>query len=260
MEAEGGGAAVVRPYKERWRGSRSGPGRKEREARCYTRLRPLGRLLGAASEETDDDAGGDPIVVLMKIRAAERGPVVVRIEQTDVNVPGWVDIQPAADFEREAVLGSIVNAAPANLGVRARSPDQGFRKRSQAPSIAPTVEVASPEVISIEDILGAADGYGVVAGVRDDLQPRFYVPAERAHCSVYVGPSSTTAVQASKGVTAKEFQQRRPANASWAGFFLACSGVRGPDRRCCRFRRGGRRLCKCIPVRLSDRCNRLRGI
>ena len=197
---------MVRPYEEKMASSRSGPGRKERETRRYTRLRPPGRLLGAASEETDDNSGGDPIVVLMKIRAAERGAVVVGIEQADVNVPGWVDIQPAADFIREAVLGSIVSAVPADLGVRARSPDQGFRKRSQAPSIAPTVKVASPEVVSVEDILGAADGYGVVAGVRDDLQPGLYVPAERPHCAVYVGPISSAAVQASKRVAAKEFQ------------------------------------------------------
>ena len=150
-----------------------------------TRLYPA-PSLGAASEEADDDAGGDPIVVLMKIRAAERGAVVVGIEQTDVNVPEWVDIQPSANF--------IVSAAPADLSVRARSPNQGFRKWSQTPSIAPTVEVANSEMISVEDILGAADGYGVVAGVRDDLQPRFYVPAERSHCAVYVGPSSAPTV------------------------------------------------------------------
>src|SRR5882672_2447795 len=94
-----------------------------------------GLLLGAASEEAEDNARGDPIVVLMGV-GAERGPVVIDIEQTDVDVPGWMDVQPAADLKRETVLGSIVNAAPADLGVRARSPDEGFRKRSQAPSIA----------------------------------------------------------------------------------------------------------------------------
>src|SRR5882672_1725204 len=218
-----------------------------------------GRLLGAASEQTDDDAGGDPIVVLTSVRA-ERSAVIIGVEQTNVNVPGWVNIQPAADFERETILRSIVNAAPADLSVRARSPDQGFRKWSQAPAVMPAVEVAGPKVIAIEHILSAAEGYGVVAGVRDDLQPRFYIPAERAHCAVYVGPSSTTAVQASKGVTAKEFQQRRSADTPGARSFPAGPRVRGPDRRRCRFSRGGLRLCKRIPVRLRDSSSRFRGI
>src|SRR6266436_39212 len=240
--------------------SRSGPGRKERAIRRYTRLRPPGRLLGAASEETDDNSGGDPIVVLMKICAAERGAVVVGIEQTDVNVPGWVDIQPAADFIRETVLRSVVSAAPADLSVRARSSDQGFRKRSQAPSIAPTVKVASPEVISVKDILGAADGYGVVATVGDELQPRFYVPAERAHCAVYVGPSSASTVQASKGVAAKEFQQRCSANPRREWSLPACPGVRGANRRGCRFNGRRLRLRGHVPTRLRDGRSRFRGI
>jgi len=51
-------------------------------------LRPL---LGAPSEEPQDDPGGSPIVVLVKIKA-EGGPVVVDVEQTDPEAPGWVDI------------------------------------------------------------------------------------------------------------------------------------------------------------------------
>ena len=194
MKAKGKGATVVRPL-QREDGEVPGQDRDAKNAKLarYVRLRPPGRLLGAASEETDDNAGRNPIVVLMSVRA-KRSAVIIGIEQTDVNVPEGVDIQPSADFIRETVLGSIVSTAPADFGVRARSPDQGFRKRSQAPSIASTVEVASPEVISVKDILGAADGYGVVAGVRDDLQPGFYVPAEGAHCAVYVGPSSASTV------------------------------------------------------------------
>src|ERR1700730_12919985 len=219
----------------------------------------LGRLLGAASEGADDDVGGDPIVVLMRVRA-ERGTVVVGIEQTDVNVPEWVDIQPSADFIRETVLGSIVSAAPADLGVRARSPNQGFRKRSQAPAIAPTVEVASPEVISVEDILGAADSYSVVAGVRGDLQPRFYVPAERPHCAVYVGSSSASTVQASKGVAAEEFQQGSSANSRWERSLPTGPGVRRPNRRRYRLSGRGMRLRCCIPIRLRDGRGRIRSI
>src|SRR5258705_12178763 len=72
---------------------------------------PDWQLLGAATEEAQDDAGGDPIVVLVGV-GAERCTVVVGIEQTDVNVPGRVHIEPAADLERETVLRSVVSAAP----------------------------------------------------------------------------------------------------------------------------------------------------
>ena len=51
------------------------------------------KLLGAAAEEADDNAGGGPIVVLVKI-GAERSPVVVDVEQTDVDVPGGVEATP----------------------------------------------------------------------------------------------------------------------------------------------------------------------
>lgn len=44
---------------------------------------PIRPLLGSPSEEPHDNPGGSPIVVLMNI-GAERGPVVVDIEQTDV--------------------------------------------------------------------------------------------------------------------------------------------------------------------------------
>ena len=216
-ESEGGGRSGAAPYK-------------------YVMARGL--LLGAASEEAEDDAGGDPIVVLMSI-GAERGPVVIDIEQSDVDVPGWVDVQPAADLKRETALRSVVSAAPAEGGVCARSSDEGFGKRSKAPSISPTMEVARPVMISVENILGAADGYSVVAGVRDDLQPRFYVPTKRPHCAVYVGPSSASTVQACKRVAAKEFQQGRPSNTSGAGFLPARPRICRTNRWCRRFSRTG---------------------
>jgi len=51
-------------------------------------LRPL---LGPSSEEPQDNPGRGPVVVLIKI-SSERGPVVVHIEQTDLEVSGRVDI------------------------------------------------------------------------------------------------------------------------------------------------------------------------
>jgi len=119
----------------------------------------------------------------MKI-GAERGPVVVDIEQTDVEASGWVNIHSAAHFNRKAVLRSLVTADPADGGVCARSPKQGFTKRGCAPSISPATEEARPEVISIEDILDAIGRDDVVTAIRGELQPRFYIVAKRSHCAV----------------------------------------------------------------------------
>jgi len=131
---------------------------------------PQANLLGSSSEDPHDNAGGNPIVVLMKI-GAERGPVVVDIEQTDVEAPGWMNIHAAAHFNRKAVLRSLVTADPADGGVCAGPPKQGFTKRGRAPSISPAAEEAGPEVISIEDILDAVGCDGVVAAISDKLQP-----------------------------------------------------------------------------------------
>src|SRR6267143_5012008 len=106
-------------------------------------------LFGATAEEAEDDTGRGPIVVLVEV-GAERGAVVVDIEQTDVDVPGGVDIQSAAGFVGETVIGSLVTAGTADGRVGARSPDEGFHERGQAPAIARTVKVAGPEVISVE--------------------------------------------------------------------------------------------------------------
>src|SRR5260370_3340231 len=125
----------------------------------------------------EDDAGGSPIVVLMNV-GAERGPVVVHVEQTDFPVTRWMEIQPAADFVRQTVRGSCVAADAADGGVCARTANQALDKRGCAPAISAVVEVTRPEMISIKDVLCAADHYDVVAGVRDDLHPRFEIPAK----------------------------------------------------------------------------------
>ncbi len=93
-------------------------------------LRRMRRLVGgAAAQEAEDDSGGDPIVVLMKI-GAEGGPIVVGIEQTDVDAAGWVDIDSAAEFVGETVLGSgVFGAADGGGSVRTGAANQSFRKR-----------------------------------------------------------------------------------------------------------------------------------
>jgi hypothetical protein len=77
---------------------------------------PLGPLLGSPSEEAEDDSGGGPIVVLISVQA-EGGPVVVHIEQTNLEVPGRVDIQSAARFERKSAIGILVTAGAGDGGV-----------------------------------------------------------------------------------------------------------------------------------------------
>ena len=77
---------------------------------------PLGPLLGSPSEEAEDDSGGGPIVVLISVQA-EGGPVVVHIEQTDLEVPGRVDIQSAAYFIGNRAIRILVTADAADGGV-----------------------------------------------------------------------------------------------------------------------------------------------
>lgn len=78
------------------------------------------------------------------------------------------EIQAAADFVRHTVLRKGA-AACGEGGVPARAADQSFDKRSGAPAISGAVEIARPEMVSIEDVLGAANRYDVVAAVRNDL-------------------------------------------------------------------------------------------
>jgi hypothetical protein len=77
-------------------------GQADRNPRSISRL-ALGLLLeAAAAEKTDDNAGADPIVGLMRV-GTERSAVVVGVEQTDFDVAGRMDVQAAAHFERNAV-------------------------------------------------------------------------------------------------------------------------------------------------------------
>src|SRR5580700_3007886 len=77
----------------------------------------FGPSLGAASEQAQHDSGGNPIVVLMSVRA-ERGSVVIDIEQADFPATGRAEIDSTSHFIRNRVLRSVVTAAAANRGVR----------------------------------------------------------------------------------------------------------------------------------------------
>jgi hypothetical protein len=218
------------------------------------RLRPL---LGSSSEEPENKAGGDRIIVLMKI-GTERGPVVVRIEQTDVEAPGGVEIQSTARFNRKTISRSRVTTGPADGGIRARSSEQSFHKRGCAPAISSTAEEAGPKVISIEYILGAVGRYEAVAAVRDDLQPWFYTPAKRPHGTIQVARGSATD-QACKRVATKELHQRSVASAR-EGPLPACSRFRGPDSGWWRLSRCGLRLRGYKRSRLHGGWSRFRWI
>src|SRR5207253_8934011 len=80
----------------------------------------IGLVVGRSAEEAENDTGGSPIVVLMTV-GAERGPVVINVEQTDFPVTRRVEIHSAPYFIRDAVGRSGVAADAANNSVRARS-------------------------------------------------------------------------------------------------------------------------------------------
>src|SRR5438552_18342448 len=144
---------------------------------------------------------------------AERSPVVVNVKQADFPATGGVEIYSAAYFIRDTVGRSGVAACAGNRRVSARSARQAFDKWSDAPAIPAVVEVARTEMISVEDVLGAADCDGAVAAVRHDLQPRLEIPAQGTHAAdVQVGPIAPAAVETGKGIAAKNFNQRSAAN------------------------------------------------
>src|SRR6266478_9389607 len=103
----------------------------------------FGPLLGSPSEEPNHNPGGSPVVVLMNI-SAKRGPVVVDVEQTYLEVSRWLDIEPAAHLIRNTVDRSRVPTGAADRNVRAGSANQAFNKRRYPPSISHTAEEAGP--------------------------------------------------------------------------------------------------------------------
>ena len=79
-------------------------------------------LFGAAAEQAEDYAGGDPVIVGLG-GAGESGAVVVDVEEADIPVAGWVDIDAAADFIGQcAAGGGSVAAGAADSGAQAEPP------------------------------------------------------------------------------------------------------------------------------------------
>src|SRR5258708_35431515 len=98
-------------------------------------------------------------------------------------------------------------------------------------------------MISVKDILRAADRYEVVAAISDDLQPRSYVPAERTDDTVQVaGGDSASVVKPSKPVAAKQLAQRRVADTARIRSLPALPSGCAPYSRAYRFSRRGLRL------------------
>jgi hypothetical protein len=219
----------------------------------------LGLLLGA-SEETQDDSSAGPVIVLMGVRA-ERGPVVVDIEEADFPATGGAVVDAATYFKGDAVLRR--SGAAADGGVCARAADEAFGEGSDVPAVLPTVEVARAVVISIEDGFGPADSDEAVAAVADDLQPGFYIVAKGAERSVEIGGGVTAAVvHASERKAAVEFDEWCGANAG-ERFLPGLARVGRADGAWCWF--GWRRVglsgglwCGCDGLRRRRRCRRIR--
>src|SRR5260370_7813315 len=134
--------------------------RQRNGARHCSSLRSaaLRALLGFPPEEPNHNPGGSPVAVLMNI-SAKRGPVVVDIEQTYLEVSRWLDIQPAAYLIRNTVDRSRVTAGAADRNVRAGSANQAFNKRRYPPSISHTTEKPGPLMISLEHALAPPARY-----------------------------------------------------------------------------------------------------
>lgn len=155
--------------------------------RCIPRAASIS-LLGAASEEPQHNAGGNPIIVLHRVRP-ERSPVVVHVKQPDIPVPRRVHIQSAPGLERKCrARGRRVAASAAHGCFFVRPADQPLHKWRQTPPIVHSEGEPRAVVISIYYILGAARGLEAVAGICDDLQPRFHIPSKRAERPVKVRP------------------------------------------------------------------------
>src|SRR5260370_20240242 len=140
----------------------------QRAALSYARN---GLVVVGAAKEAEDNAGGSPIVILMNV-GAERGPVVVDVEETDFPVRRGVEVNAAADFVGEAVAGNGVAAGAGDGGIRAGGSEESFHKRCGAPTISRTMEITRAVMISVEDILGGAGGNEAVAAIGNNLQPR----------------------------------------------------------------------------------------
>src|SRR5882762_3611596 len=149
------------------------------------RLPARPKFLLRSAEQPQHNPGGRPIIILVKI-SPERSPVIVHIEQTYLNFSGQLHVQTAANLIRENVLRCRVAASPGDGDVGARSPNQAFHKWSQSPAVWYPAENSRSPMISVHHALNAANGHEVVAAVRNDLQPRFQVPAERPNHSIQV--------------------------------------------------------------------------
>jgi len=107
--------------------------------------------------------------------------------------------------------------------------------------------------------LDAANGHEVVAAIRNDLQPRLQVPAERPnHPIQVVGGRSRPIVKPSKPVAAKQIKQRHQASAAGVGSLPAFPRSYSPNRRRRLSRWGLRLRSRSYLGRSRLRCN-LRG-
>ena len=164
-------------------------------------------LLGTGAAKADYEAGCQPDVVL--VGAEERCAVVVGIENADGKVRSQIKVDATAGFHRKSqvCVGQAAWAADGIVDVRAAN--QEFSERAGAPLIAFAVEYARAEVVSVESDIHAVVRRDVVAGVRDDLQPRLGVPREGADDAFGVRGGAAI-IQARVGEAAKQFGHGRP--------------------------------------------------
>ena len=79
----------------------------------------------------------------MKVGAKGR-PVKIDVDQADLEMAGWFDVQSAAHFDGKAALGSLVPTSATDGDVEAGAASQGFNKWDYAPAVASTGKRRGP--------------------------------------------------------------------------------------------------------------------
>lgn len=130
---------------------------------------------------------------------SERGPVIVEVNHANLEEFASAHIDAAPDLVRKAIRRCGVAAGATNCRIRARTAEESFRERRDVPRISDAEVVARPIVIPVEHVLRSADGLDVIAGVADDLNPGFDVPAEGSDAANQVGGGSAGAATIDQG-------------------------------------------------------------
>src|SRR3979411_461959 len=133
-------------------------------------------LFRAGAAEADYEAGREPNVILV---CAEKGcAVVVGVEDAHSGVRVRIKVHAPASLHRETQIRILQAAGAAQCVIDVRAADKNFGERAGAPLVTFAMEYARAVMVAIQSDIHAVVRRDVVAGVSDNLQPRFGVPSE----------------------------------------------------------------------------------